>query len=477
MNIIIIVSDGLRTLNLRCYGYSKNTTPTIDNLAKSGVLFKDAYACTNHTDPSFTTLLTGKYPLSHGIIHHGSTSHGVTKEEIGVFHKTGTTLLSENLKSYGYYTMAFDWLGRWHKRGYDFYGETEGFSFALGVEKSLDHLPLRINRWFERKLHRAGFALPARSGKCYTDLAIKFIRRRRGGGFFMLLHNWDTHTPFSTLPSAYVHKFYDGTTGEKVEEMHKRIENTKWREIVRNYHLQGIKYVDEIPALYDGAVNFFDHSVERLLECLSKCGILNDTLIVLTGDHGDNVLRNNSFVGHFGLYDSVIHVPLILWGPGIPKNKMVEGFVQHVDIVPTLLELLNIKPDDSVLDGQSLLPIMDGRKKSLRSSILAQDAAARIRFAIRTSDYKYIYSPTANESIVDFDTIGCRYPVELYDLKKDPGEKKNIVDEQPVIAEELRKQLLERIEELENKRDKLIRKNEGRKLRNKIAHLREMGKV
>ena len=268
MNVIIIVGDGLRTVNLGCYGYSRNTTPTIDQMAKDGVLFEDAYSCTNHTDPSFTTILSGKYPLSHGIIHHGSTSHGVTEEELKVFAMTDTRLLSEILKSRGYYTIALDWLGRWHKRGYDFYGETQGLSSALVVEKTLNRLPSRINKWTGMKLQRIGFALPSRSGKCYTDLAIKLLKEKRRDNFFILLHNWDTHTPFSTLPSSYVHKFYDGAGGEKVEEMLKRIDNPKWRQIARDYHLQGVEYVNEIPALYDGAVNSFDRSVERLLNSL-----------------------------------------------------------------------------------------------------------------------------------------------------------------------------------------------------------------
>lgn len=475
MNIVFIVGDALRTKNLSCYGNPKGTTPTIDRLAREGVLFEDAYACADQTDSSFTTMLSGKYPLSHGITRHGSRAHGVTKEQIRILNKT-TILFPEILKSHGYYTMAFDWLGRWHKRGYDFYGETDGFSFALGVEKCLEHLPEKTSGYFKRKLYRIGFALPSRSGKCYTDIAIKFIKRNHENNFFMLFHNWDTHTPFSTLPFSYVHKFYEGKGGEKVEEMLKRIENDKWREIVKNYHLQGVKYMNEIPALYDAAANYFDYSVKRLLECLEDCGIIDETIVVVTADHGDNAVRDGIFVGHAGLYDPVIHIPLIIKGPGVPRNKSVNGFVQHVDLVPTLLELLDIKFDISTQDGVSLLPLINGQKKSLRTSVLAQCTTARRRYAIRTSDYKYIYSPTPDESLISFDIIGCRYPIELYDLRADPNETKNIVADRPDVAEEMKEKLLRRIKELESKRDKRIKKSEITKVQDKISRFKKMGK-
>ena len=108
-NAIIIVVDALRARNLSCYGYSMKTSPNIDELAKEGVLFEDAYCCINTTDPSLTTIFSGKHPSSHGILSHGVQ---ITTEEVREFNKTGTILLPEILKSQGYTTIAIDWLGR-----------------------------------------------------------------------------------------------------------------------------------------------------------------------------------------------------------------------------------------------------------------------------------------------------------------------------------------------------------------------------
>jgi len=475
MNVVIIVGDGLRIANLGCYGNPGSITPTIDALAREGVLFQDAYSCTNHTDPSFTTILTGKHPVSHGIVHHGSTSHGVTEEELRMLARTGTRLLPELLQANSYYTMAFDWLGRWHRRGYDFYGETEGLSPLRMVERLLGLLPESSGRRAGLALSRAGVTLPSRSGRSYTRLARRLIRHHHRRHFFILLHNWDTHTPFDRLLAADVRRFCHDSSGERVSSMLRRIKNPRWREIVRRYHLLGVRYVSQIPAMYQAAAHAFDRSVGELLETLHRYRVLDETIVIVTADHGDNPLRDGVFVGHFGLYDPVVHVPLVISGPGLPRGKVVSGFVQHTDLTPTLLEMLGIPHDPSEMDGQSLIPAIQGLEVPSSPFVIAQDAAARTRYSIRTTDHKLIHSPTPHESLVEFDTIGCRFQTELYDLKADPEETDNLVDRYPEVAAELGATLLARIAELEQKRDSLIARKERDRLRNRISALRGAG--
>ena len=116
-NILFILSDALRARNLQCYGYARNVSPNIDTLAKSGVLLSQAFSCATVTDPSLTTIFSGRYQRAHGIMKHGINR----KEDIEKFNEGGTRLLPEILKSRNYTTLAVDWLGRWHKRGYDCY--------------------------------------------------------------------------------------------------------------------------------------------------------------------------------------------------------------------------------------------------------------------------------------------------------------------------------------------------------------------
>lgn len=479
INVIFLIVDALRAENLSCYGYPKLTSPNIDSLAKNGILLENAYSCIDQTDPSFTTIFSGKYPISHGIIHHGG---GIEREEIQEFYLTGTKLLPEILKSKGHYIAAVDWLGRWHKKGYDFYGDSEGeqkhtkkhsISFRKQAGRYVDKLPYPIQSTIKRAGKLMSFSQPSKQeARSYTSLAINLLKQSQRKNFFLLIHFWDVHTPFDTIPDSYTNKFYERKSNESVKEMLKEIEYPVWRDKVEQYHLKGVKYIDEITAKYNSAINFIDHEIGRLINFLKEEGIFDQTLIVLTGDHGDNHMREGTFVGHFGLYERVIHVPLILAGGGVPHNRRVRGFVQHIDIVPTILDMLGMDLNSFYFDGKSLLPLIYGKEKQLRSEVYAMEGARR-RFAIRTDNYKYIYSPSAEDLYhklwkkkgIPFRPV-YNNVVELYDLKKDPEERKNIFAEKPEVAKEMRDQLLKWIKKLEAKKEKVIVKNKIKRLKN-----------
>lgn len=109
LNVVLIVVDALRAQNLGIYGYHKDTSPNIDWLGKRGVVFDNAFSCINTTDPSVTSIFTGRYPISHGIINHGTK---LTQSEVHAFLRRNIKTLPEILKSNGYITLALDWLGR-----------------------------------------------------------------------------------------------------------------------------------------------------------------------------------------------------------------------------------------------------------------------------------------------------------------------------------------------------------------------------
>ncbi len=315
--------DALRAQNLSCYGYSKPTSPNIDLMANRGVLFENAYSCTDNTDPSFTSIFSGKYPISHGIIHQAE----ISEKEIQDFSSTQTKLIQQILKSMGYFTLGIDWLGRWHKKGYNFYGISEAgptnrTSFINRAEKHANKLPYSIRSiitWTRKLIGQSQSR--KQEARSLTNLAVNLLKKLREKKFFLLVHYWDVHTPFDTIPDSYVNKFYERKSNKTVKEMLKKIEHPVWRDKVKRYHLKGIKYIDEIAAKYDGAINFVDHEICRLINFLKDEGIYDRTLIVLTGDHGDNHMRDDIFVGHYGLYDKVIHIPLILAGAELPPSR------------------------------------------------------------------------------------------------------------------------------------------------------------
>ena len=119
-NIILILIDALRADYLGSYGFSKPISPAIDSLAKQGVLFENCFTCTNASDPALTSIMTGMYPRTHGIVHH---SFEVSNTELKTFDTRNVQLLQQVFKQNNYHTFGLDFLARWHARGYDFYPE------------------------------------------------------------------------------------------------------------------------------------------------------------------------------------------------------------------------------------------------------------------------------------------------------------------------------------------------------------------
>lgn len=421
IRILIIGIDALRARNLGCYGYSEQTSPNIDNLAREGVLFEDAYSCQNTTDPSFTTIFSGKYPLSHGIIRHGQR---VRKTDIAKLHASATRFLPEILKGEGYTTLAVDWLGRWHRRGYDYYS---GFLH----QATLRTFPVRkIESYLNvmsRRYARFETSTIIDNASLVTAQAKNLITRNCNNKFLLFIHYWDIHSPYA--PPT---KFYENLSEQGLDKAIKKIIKRKRGTLTRWRRHENMMR-------YDASIAYVDYEIGKLVEALETCGILDQTLIILTSDHGESLGEHNISWDHHGLYDVSIHVPLIIRHPDLPRNRRIKGFVQHFDIVPTTLDLLNMKNND--FDGKSVLPLIYGETDQLHSAVYAEEADSQDKRAIRTSDFKYIQALSKKGAVCRV----CGYihggMEELYDLKEDPEENRNIVKEKSDVANMLKKRL------------------------------------
>lgn len=435
-NILIIVIDSLRARTLGCYGYPKAISPNIDSLAENGVLFSDCYSCTNATDPSLTTIFSGLYPTSHGIINHGFK---VTREELKQFSESQTALLPEILKKFDYVTLAIDWLGRWHRRGYDFYsgltkrnrlidlilrfvkliaGLKSGQFNSASVKRLFDEAP-----WGTRRIEGARYI---------GDKAINLIKRNCQRNFFLFVHFWDTHA----------------------------------------YHFKG-RTLDEKSQKYDEAIEMVDHEIGRIVNALVEHNLLDQTLIILTADHGQSLTEHGIHHKHLGLYDETIHVPLIFNFSGLPRAKTVHGFVQHFDLMPTILDILEINNigDIGSYDGESLCPLIEVKVEKVRHEIYAEDAnflgKKQREKAIRTSNYKYIFAEPEVWTINKHYSGVYNGNEELYNLQVDPGETINIVQNNPNIAYRLRNQYYNWIKQFEHGRTRM----EKRRIKQRIKLL------
>lgn len=453
-NTILVVSDALRAKNIPFYGYEKDNTPFLSSLDEL-VVVEDFYSTVDQTDPSFTTIMTGKYPLSHGITRHGPD---IKDTHLKIFRKRKNLLLSEVLNLHGVRTYAVDWLGRWHKRGFQVYVSPDGETITTTnlLKKVINKLSMQVLREIPTSMQaynilyktfrKIGFCY-YKNGKCAIEKAKQLMDHHlrqigRGKPFFLLIHLWDTHTPYDDLPYFLVKKYHNGQCGELISEMAKRIENSKWRKLTLEYHLRGMKCVGEVEPHYDAAVAFVDWVIRELYEYLKEHHLLDETNIVITGDHGENLIKDGIYRGHGGLFQRVVKVPLFMLGPSFNdwsgKFRIV---AQHVDLAPTILSTYGI-PENALKrpDGENLIRYFETHE-SPRNYVFLQSSTSKNRFGLIKDNYKLVYSPTLEDALDKFGGIWMKDVRELYDLRKDNDDDNNIYREHNDMAMSMISQL------------------------------------
>lgn len=397
MNVVLIALDTQRADHLGCYGYGKRTSPFIDSVARRGVLFERCYAPNIPTHPSFTTMLTGKEAITHNIVNIGG---GVPIEE-------GVRLLPEILKEHGYVTAAVDSMGRHFPRGFDEY-----------VTYAWDRSDPTV----------------LRKAETVTEKALPVIDSltARQDPFFLFIHYWDPHTPYLP-PPGYTRKFYPKDRDPYALDNHSLDEAWSWEAFKWYFHewMPGVTDAEYVINLYDGETAYMDRHLRRIFAALEP--VQDDTLVIVTADHGEILDEQLGYFDHHGLYEGNIHVPLIFFWPGkLPRGKRVPGFVQNLDLAPTILDLAGI-PDRDNMEGLSLVPPIFGVRDGNYRELYLSEATWEVKRAIRTDRWKFIDS-------IEPDPHG-RPMQELFDLVDDPHEQHNLVESNPEQARQLEERL------------------------------------
>ena len=459
-NIVFIVLDALRAKNLSCYGYKRKTSPNIDSLAKKGILFRDAFSSNNATEKSFLSILSSRH-----ILLEGSKDLLLTKKELNSFSSSGGVFLQEILKKRGYKTYCLKELYNWQKQGFDyFYSLKRNVNEKNFLQKLKNNQKVRdffriIVHHLPKILEKKIKAIYGRSnGLRATNDAIKIIKKskKKKEKFFIWVDYNDTHIPYN--PKEFTGKFKEK---EKSEKFFKKISDEKNNpEVVEFWKgaFQKNSTIGEIIARYDNAISYDDFLIGKLIKILKEENLLENTLIFLFSDHGESFYEHGIYFDHHGLYDCSTNFPFIISGQGIPKNRDIKGFVQHEDILPTLLKILKINKNQDLFDGEDLLPLIKKNKK-LRTSIFMEEGDKVKKRAIRTEKYKYIEALSKEAAF-------CRYcnkihggVLELYNLEKDPLEKQN-------LAKVEKEMLIHMKTLLERKLKELKRLNEKRRIKN-----------
>jgi arylsulfatase A-like enzyme len=390
-NILFLLVDAQRADHVSSYGYPRATTPTLDALAARGVRLTTAMAPSNRTGTSMPSIWTGLLPSRHANFRRGD----VLDE--------GFTTVAELLRARGYRTAA--WCpnpsldGRFRiGQGFDLYR-----SGNPGWKATREW-----RRW--------------ETAKFINKRALQWLDRDRDRPFFAWLHYRDVHAPYAP-PPPFDRKFA-GAAETMLPWLSARITPAdRGRADAALAHLV---------ARYDGDVRYTDHQIAQLLAALERRGLLERTVVVVTADHGDAFLEHGQLGHDQTLYEEELHVPLIVVRPGeIPR--VVDDLVSTMDLFPTLLELAGVPAPAS--DAVSLVPLLDGRTVPRHRDHAFAESRMRIwgwggrQRAIREGDWKLIV----------YDWYWWPFDdVELFDLRADPHEHRDLAGREPQRVRALR---------------------------------------
>jgi len=394
-NIILIGIDSLRAESMSAYGYGRETTPHIAKFAEGGTLFENNFSPHIPTTSAYANMLTGQDCFSTQVValrHKGEMNPAIRP-------------LQDILKEAGYTTTCVGFNSPSVRR-FDTYLDFEGW--GPGPD---------------------GFSHKAENLNAVT---IPEIERLANGDepFFLFMRHMDPHSPYLP-PPPFQRIFYHGNECDPSKTSMKPVMEFKpFCDYFASWMPEGITDAAYEVAQYDGAIAYMDSCIASLFTTLETLNLVDNTIVVLTADHGETLDEHECWFDHHGTYDNTLHVPLIIRYPSkVPAGKRVEGYSRLIDIVPTILDLAEISVEDK-FDGSSLLPMALGEVESHDKEIYFTECTWMRKHGWRTPEWKLII---ALEPDFHF-----KPPVELYDLVADPKELNNLADEKPEIVADLR---------------------------------------
>ncbi|TAL31047.1 MAG: hypothetical protein EPN93_18665 [Spirochaetes bacterium] len=373
-NVLMLVSDSLRGDRLSCNGYYRPTTPHIDELAAKSVNFQRMMTPVASTLESMTTIMTGQYPHTHGFRHMYPS-----RERVDATLAQSPTLAGA-LAARGYETAAMgDWcagifnvvpLGFREVQASDF----DDFKLYMAQAVYIAHfiIPLYFDnelgyRMFPRLQSFATYVTP----DVVTDRLVERLDRAARGGdpFFITAFYSCTHIPYYCPPpyhELYADPAYNGRNKFKMDF---NVDSfIRGAGIEKEFAGMPPHEVRQIRDLYDGAVNFFDSQVGRVLAGLERAGLAENTIVIVTSDHGDDLFEPNTSFSHglsFNGGDQTNRIPFVMYVPGgrFAPAKVAQ-LTRTIDIAPTVLEVLDV-PRAPGMEGTSLLPYLEGTSTDL----------------------------------------------------------------------------------------------------------------
>ncbi len=443
-NIILVTFDGLSPRHMSVYGYNRPTTPFIEKWAQKSSIFTKTISDSSYTGPTTASLMTGKRTWTHRRLSH---------QKIDTPIKADIENLAKLLKENGYYNLAFaqneiahvKFLGM--SNSFDIFPDSKYFmrvaTIESFIEKRLYELfgnNFLIYNWFGQDDFILNIYLRRIPQNVYLteyppemifNSALETIDDVNRKPFFAWIHLYPPHIPF--LPP----KPYMGMFNPSMEMRESNIQHLFRTVEYRKYHFTNRPFPDEfkktlelLKDYYDEFILYCDREFVNFIEELEKRNKLQNTIIILSSDHGETFVPEYPFHAHENLNEEVTHIPLIIKEPNQMERKVIDDIVEQIDIPATILELADI-PVPQWMEGRSLVPLMKGNglqpKPAFSMAIQKNPSRGQITkglIAVWEGDYKLLYYPEDGKTL-------------LFNLKIDPGELNNLFDKEQVIGQQL----------------------------------------
>ncbi len=391
VNIVLISIDSLRPDHVGAYGYPRPTTPTLDRLAAEGALFENVVAESSWTLPTHMTMLTGLSTLAHGV----DRFWGVRLDD------TRTTL-AERLRGAGYHTWGI-YSGPYLHPVFGFGKGFDRYEGLLGETTALDR------EGFELGTPDAGREVMSANSRAHrtvtservSERAIELLRQRRERPFFLFLHYFDAH--YDYIPPESLWRTFD-------PDYRGTLRAEGYRRNPAIHPGMNSEDLGHVIALYDGEILHTDGHLGSVIDALEDHGLTEETLVIVTADHGDEFFEHGRKGHGQSLFDEVLMVPLIVRLPGtIAAGLRIREQVRHLEIAPTILSYAGIQSD---LEGTDLGVLLAGRGPPRELDAVSTLRRDGLWLSLRMPEYKYLLHRE-----------GSSVTETLYHLTRDPRER------------------------------------------------------
>jgi len=431
MRILFVDIDTLRPDHMSCYGYERCTTPNMDAVAEQGMRFENYYCSDAPCLPSRAALVTGMFGIHNGAVGHGGTAADVRLEGASRSFRASTNEgnLHNVFRKAGLYTASISTFAERHSS----YWFNAGFNETInvgggGMESGEEVLPNALS-WLEHNKNREDW--------------------------FLHLHLWDPHTPYraplsfgkpfenSPLPQKWLteevfeaHKKQTGPHGIMEINMYNDDTSPKYpRHLGKAETMQQLK---EVLDGYDTGILYADYLIGQVFDLLKAQGIFEETAIIITSDHGENMGELGIYCEHATADRPTCHIPMIIKWQGCEKG-IDKGLHYNIDLCPTIAELLKVKPS-AHWDGMSYAPVLKGEKQEGRDHLILSQMAHVCQRSVVWGDYLYIRTYHDGFHL---------FPKEmLFDTKTDPYEQNNIAEQRRELCDFAAARLLDWSDEM-----------------------------